>query len=62
MKFDGVHSNSDKELADPQGFGRIEYAYHLMAKQAGITMMRCRLYEEGGRGRRRAGTLHDSPF
>jgi len=49
MKFDGVHGNRDKELADPQGFGRIEYAYHLMAKQAGIEMMRCRLHEEGGR-------------
>lgn len=49
MKFDGVEKNSDKELADPQGFGRIEYAYHLMAKQAGITMSRSRLYEESGR-------------
>jgi serine/threonine-protein kinase HipA len=49
MKFDGIHGNRDKELADPQGFGRIEYAYHLMATQAGIKMMRCRLHEEGGR-------------
>jgi len=49
MKFDGVDENSDKELADPQGFGRIEYAYALMAKEAGIHMMRCRLHEEGGR-------------
>ncbi len=49
MKFDGVHGNRDKELADPQGFGRIEYAYHLMAKQAGIQMMPSRLHEEGGR-------------
>ena len=49
MKFDGVDKNSDKELADPQGFGRIEYAYYLMAMAAGITMMPCRLHEEGGR-------------
>lgn len=48
MKFDGVSANKDKELADPQGFGRIEYAYHLMAKAAGIEMMDCRLHEEGG--------------
>lgn len=49
MKFDGVDKNSDKELADPKGFGRIEYAYHRMAVDADITMMPCRLYEEGGR-------------
>ena len=49
MKFDGVHGNRDKELADPQGFGRIEYAYSLMAKDAGIRMEVCRLHEEGGR-------------
>jgi serine/threonine-protein kinase HipA len=49
MKFDGVDGNRDRELADPQGFGRIEYAYHLMARAAGITMQDCRLHEEGGR-------------
>lgn len=49
MKFDGVHGNRDKELADPQGFGRIEYAYSLMARDAGIAMHECRLHEEGGR-------------
>jgi len=49
IKFDGVSDNKDKELADPKGFGRIEYAYHLMAKEAGITMNDCRLHEEGGR-------------
>lgn len=49
MKFDGVRGNSDKELADPQGFGRIEYAYHLMARAAGIEMEDCHLHEEGGR-------------
>ena len=49
MKFDGVHGNKDRELADPMGFGRIEYAYHLMAREAGIEMEDCRLHEEGGR-------------
>ena len=49
MKFDGVDGNRDKELADPLGYGRLEYAYHLMAMDAGITMSPCRLLEEGGR-------------
>ncbi len=49
LKFDGVSGNADKELADPMGFGRIEYAYHLMALEAGITMNPCRLLEENGR-------------
>ena len=49
MKFDGVKNNRDKELADPEGFGAIEYAYSKMAEDAGITMMPCRLFEEGGR-------------
>jgi serine/threonine-protein kinase HipA len=49
LKFDGVKGNKDKELDDPKGFGAIEYAYHLMAKAAGITMSECRLLEENGR-------------
>ncbi|MGB0409933.1 MAG: type II toxin-antitoxin system HipA family toxin [Opitutales bacterium] len=49
LKFDGVRGNRDKEAADPQGYGRIEYAYSLMAKAAGIEMTDCRLLEEGGR-------------
>ena len=49
LKFDGVTGNKDKELEDPKGYGAIEYAYHLMAKAAGITMSECRLLEEGGR-------------
>jgi serine/threonine-protein kinase HipA len=48
LKFDGV-SESFEGVQDPQGYGRIEYAYHLMAKQAGITMTDCRLFEEGDR-------------
>lgn len=46
LKFDGI---SDKVLGDPQGYGRIEYAYHLMAVEAGIEMKESRLLEEGGR-------------
>lgn len=49
LKFDGVAGNKDKELEDPKGYGAIEYAYHLMAKTAGITMNDCRLLEENGR-------------
>lgn len=49
LKFDGVASNKDKELDDPKGYGTIEYAYHLMAKAAGITMSESRLLEENGR-------------
>ena len=46
LKFDGVSNNRDKELADPKGFGKIEYAYSLMAGAAGIVMMPCRLHAE----------------
>jgi serine/threonine-protein kinase HipA len=49
MKFDGIHNNRDKELADPQGYGLTEYAYYLMATDAGIDMADCRLHHEGGR-------------
>ena len=49
LKFDGVSNNRDRDLADPQGFGTIEYAYSRMAQDAGIKMMPCRLLEEGGR-------------
>lgn len=49
IKFDGVSENRDKELTDPLGYGRIEYAYYLLAVKAGIEMMESRLLEEGGR-------------
>ncbi len=50
LKFDGVTENKDREdLADPQGYGAIEYAYSLMARDAGIDMADCRLLEENGR-------------
>lgn len=41
--------NPDKELVDPEGYGAIEYAYSKMAKDAGVSMMPCRLFEENGR-------------
>lgn len=46
LKFDGV---TDLELGEPGGYGRIEYAYYLMAKEAGITMTESKLLEENGR-------------
>lgn len=46
LKFDGVQ---DRALADPKGFCRIEYAYYLMAKDAGIKMMESRLLKESDR-------------
>jgi len=49
LKFDGVSANKDKELEDPKGYTVVEYAYALMAADAGIDMSECRLLEEGGR-------------
>ncbi len=50
IKFDGVENNKDKgDKADEPGYTRIEYAYHLMAKDAGINMSECRLFEESDR-------------
>ena len=49
LKFDGVVGNRDKERDDPKGYGAVEFAYHLMARAAGITMSECRLLEESGR-------------
>jgi len=49
LKFDGVAGNRDKELEDPVGYGLIEYAYHRMARAAGIRMTECRLLKENGR-------------
>ena len=46
IKFDGV---SDKQFGSSSGYGRVEMAYYLMAKDAGIEMSECRLFEENGR-------------
>ncbi len=47
LKFDGVRT--DKRLGKSENFGRVEYAYSLMARDAGITMAPTRLLEENGR-------------
>ena len=47
LKFDGM--GKDFELGASRDYGRIEYAYHLMARTAGIRMSECRLLEENGR-------------
>lgn len=47
LKFDGV--GADRALGSSGGYGRIEYAYHRMAREAGIEMSECRLLEENGR-------------
>ena len=49
LKFDGVAVDGESELPGSLGYGRIEYAYHLMARAAGIEMTECRLHHEGGR-------------
>ncbi len=46
LKFDGV---TDQQLGTSSGYGRVEMAYHLMAKEAEIEMTECRLLEENGR-------------
>ncbi len=50
LKFDGVE-NTDKGTVFGLGqeFGRIEYAYSLMARDAGVDMAETHLLEEGGR-------------
>jgi serine/threonine-protein kinase HipA len=46
IKLDGV---SDAQFGSSHGFGRVEYAYYLMAKDCGIQMSDSQLYEENGR-------------
>lgn len=47
LKLDGV--GKDSELGTGGFYGRIEYAYYLMARAAGITMSESRLLEENDR-------------
>jgi serine/threonine-protein kinase HipA len=50
IKFDGVRSGGDRDtLEDPEGYGAVELAYALMARDAGIAMSECSLLEESGR-------------
>ncbi len=46
IKFDGV---IDSQFGASAGYGRVEMAYYLMAKEAGIEMNESRLLEENGR-------------
>jgi len=46
FKFDGV---MDQQFGASSGYGRVEMAYYLMAKAAGITMQESQLFEENGR-------------
>ncbi len=46
LKLDGV---SGEQFGESSGWGRVEYAYYLMAKDCGIDMSESRLLEENGR-------------
>lgn len=46
IKLDGV---SDVQVGKTKGYGRVEMAYYLMAKECGIEMMESKLLEENGR-------------
>ena len=46
LKLDGANKDS---IGEPVGWGRVEYAYYLMAKECGIDMMECQLFEENKR-------------
>lgn len=46
IKLDGV---SDAQLGSSTGWGQVEYAYFLMAKECGLEMMPCLLKKENGR-------------
>lgn len=46
IKLDGV---SGEQFGESSGWGRVEYAYYLMAKDCGIEISQCQLLEENGR-------------
>ena len=46
LKLDGV---SGEQFGESSGWGRVEYAYYLMAVDCGIEMNECQLLEENGR-------------
>lgn len=49
IKFDGVEFNGDWGVADPKGYGLVEYSYAELAGRSGIDMAECRLFRENGR-------------
>ena len=49
LKFDNIKNNKDKDSRPDDGeYTKVEYAYYLMALDAGIEMSECRLYKENG--------------
>ncbi len=46
IKLDGV---SDTQFGESHGYGRVEYAYYLMARDCGIDIMECDILEENSR-------------
>ena len=59
IKFDCLVGNGDKEGDDKWGYGRVEYAYSLMARAAGIEMTECRLWNRRHFMTRRFDRLSD---
>lgn len=52
IKLDGVGSDLGGDydpFTNSQGYGRVEYAYYLMAETAGVQMSECKLLPEGPR-------------
>jgi serine/threonine-protein kinase HipA len=49
IKFDGVQFSGDWGVADPAGYGLLEYSYHKMAQACGLDMTECQLLTENGR-------------
>eukprot|EP00903_Cladosiphon_okamuranus_P004371 g4369.t1 len=49
IKFDGVAFSGDWGVADPSGYGLLEYSYYLMAKDCDIHMMESHILSENGR-------------
>jgi serine/threonine-protein kinase HipA len=52
LKFDGVSGNGEHGIADPQGYGRIEFAYHRVpCSRSSVGMSSWRRVERKERGR-----------
>jgi serine/threonine-protein kinase HipA len=49
IKFDGVEFNGDWGIADPTGYGLLEFSYYQMAKHCDIEMEECRILPDNGR-------------
>lgn len=49
VKFDGISPDAREGFGRSTDSCRVEYAYYLMAKEAGINITECRLLEENGR-------------